>query len=443
MIKNKLKNLNQFLTKDIWKTSEEKFSFFKSFGLRQLKTVLLALRKFDQQHSRLQAASMTYYSILALVPSMTLLYGLMKGFGLEGTLKEQLDHNLPTHKELIDAIFNMAQAYVEKSHGTVFAGIGLALLLWGVFKTLTTIEEAFNDIWGIKEGKPILRKLSDYLAVFLICPLLLVCSGSAVVFISTQVHSIAQNFTYLGPLVPLIYAAFFFIPFLVIWLVFTFIYIFMPNTQVNFISALWGGFIAGTLYQVTQWSYIIFQVWINNANAIYGSLAAVPLFLVWLQLSWMILLFGAEISFARQYLKTYEFEPENITPSPSLRKLVALLITYRCVKDFERGEKPCTIQQIAEHLHIPARLAQQVTFDLVESNLLCKIYVDDNKIFAYHPARTINDIRLEDVINAIEHLGQEDIPIHESQEYKIISKHLEKLSGRFERKEQSLLLKNL
>src|SRR5207249_519737 len=121
-----------------------------------------------------------------------------------------------------------------------------------------------------------------------------------------------------------------------------------------------------------------------------GSLAAFPLFLTWLQLSWVIMLFGAEIAFARQYLKTYSFEPENIDPSPRTRKLVAFLIMYLSVKDFEQGRKPRTAQQIAEHLHLPGRLTQEMTFQLVKTGLLSQIHLEESKLYAYQPARTID-----------------------------------------------------
>ena len=443
MIKKKITSVIQFLKKDVWKTSVKEYSPFRLFSIQQLKIILLAAHTFGQKHSRSQAAAMTYYSILALVPSLTLFYGIMKGFGLEGTFRDQLYRNLSSHREFIDAVFNMAQSYVEKSCGTIFTGVGLTILIWGILRTLTTMEEAFNDIWGVKETKPLTRKLSDYLAVFTICPLSIILSGSITVFVSTQLPYVSENFSYLGPLISLIYTALFFFPFVMVWMVFTFIYIYMPNAQVNFISGLWGGLVAGTLYQITQWSYVIFQVWITRANAIYGSIAAVPLLLVWLQVSWMIVLFGAEIAFARQYLRTYEFEPEDIKPSPSLRKLVALLITYLCVKNFEQGQKPRTTQQIAEHLHLPGRLTQELISDLIETGLLCKIYLNDNKIFAYQPARTIDDITVEDVLNALEHLGQEDIPIRESRELKIITGHLKEFNAEIRRSKEHHLLKDL
>lgn len=440
---NQTKQLLQFLQKDIWSLPDTHGSRLKSFSIKQLKIILLAIYKFDQTHSRLQAASMTYYSVLALVPTLTLIYGLMKGFGLEETLKTELYRHLSSHREFIDALFNMAQSYVADMHGTVFAGIGLTLLLWSVFKTLNTIESAFNDIWGIKESKPVLRKLSDYLSVFLICPLLIILSGSVTVYVSTEINYIRETFFFLGPFVPLVYVFLFFMPFIVICMVFSFMYIFMPNTQVNFSAGIWGGFIAGTLFQIAQWSYILFQVWIGRMNTIYGSLAAIPLFLAWLQISWMIVLFGAEVAFARQYLKTYEFEPKDHDPSPHAQKLAALMIMYASVKNFEQGLGPCTVPKVSEHLHLPARFTQNIASDLVHAGLLSQVHIDESKIFAFQPARTIDDISVKDVLDVFEYRGQENTITQESKESKIVLNHLERISEKIAKAEGSILLKDL
>jgi membrane protein len=443
VIKDKVIDLLHFLKTDIWKTSDKECSLVRAFFIRQTKIILLAIHKFAQKRTRVQAAAMTYYSTLALVPSLTLIYGLMKGFGLESTFRDQLETRLSSHKELIDAIFTMAQSYVDKTQGTIFAGLGVALLLWGVFKTLSTMEDAFNNIWGVEEHKPVLRKLSDYLTVFLICPLLIILSGSLTVYVSTQVHHFTLNIFNLGPLAPIIYTALFFLPFMVISLVFTFIYIFMPNTKVKFTAGLLGGFVAGALYQVVQWTYIIFQGWINSMNAIYGSLAAIPLFLVWLQLSWMIILFGSEVAFGKQYFKTYEFEPEDIVPSPALRKQVALLLVYMCIKDFKEGKPPCLIQKMAEHLHLPASLAQEVAADLANAGIMTRVHFDDNKIFAYQPGMPIDTITIETVLDSLEHLGQEDIPIKETEEFKVVTAQLERLKIAQRVCSEKVLLKDL
>ena len=177
------------------------------------------------------------------------------------------------------------------------------------------------------------RRFTDYLSVMLICPILLIMASSVTVFINTQATLITQKIALLGAISPVIHVLLELLPYTVIWFVFTFIYIFIPNTKVNFTSGILGGVAAGTIYQVVQWAYVYFQVGVAKYNAIYGSFAALPLFLVWLQLSWRVVLLGAEVSFAHQNVDTYEFEQDCLSASYSFKKLLALLITHQLVKN--------------------------------------------------------------------------------------------------------------
>ncbi|MCR4336685.1 MAG: YihY/virulence factor BrkB family protein [Candidatus Omnitrophica bacterium] len=443
-MKKKITQWIQFFRKDIWTLSiQPEHSRRKTFLINQLKIILLAIRKFDQKHGRMQAASLTYYSVLALVPAIALIYGLLKGFHLEGILEQEIYKKLSGHESSLQTIFGLAESYLTDTSSSIFAGIGLTILLWTVFKSISTVEDALDTIWGVKESKPFLRKLSDYLTIFLTCPLLLIISGSLTVFVSTQLNYISQEITHLGMLIPIVQILLHILPFVVIWILFTFIYIFMPNTQVHFSAALWGGIIAGTAYEVVQWTYIIFQVGVTKFNAMYGSLAAIPLFLVWLDVSWTIVLFGAEVSFAKQNLKTYELECEKIKASSYTKKLGALLITYLCVKNFENVKAPWTAQQIADQAHIPLRLVQELTNELVGVNILSKVLLDDNKTLAYQPAQPLNEISIQKVIDAIEHYGEEELPFINEDRCKSIREKLEKMAETLQQSLRNTLLKDL
>ncbi len=438
----RIKKYINYFQKDIWTSPTKDCSKIQSFWIKQLKIIILALWKFNQKNLRLQASAMTYYAVLSFVPGLTLIYGLMKGFGLEDTLQQELNKRLSAHQELIGTIFDLSRNYIDNIQGGIFAAVGLVILLWTVLRVLITIEDSFNNIWGVKEGKPILRKLSDYLAIFFVCPLLFVLSGSLTVIVSTQALDPVWV-KELGPLLPMINVILFFLPFIVIWMTFAFLYILIPNTQVHVVSGLWGGLVAGTLYQCVQWGYVIFQVWISRSNAMYGSLAAFPLFLVWLQLSWMIILFGAEVSFAKQNLRTYESEPDKIEVSFSFKKLAAVLIAHLCVKRFEAGEKPLSLQDMAEFLRIPSRLAQEVAFDLVNGGILSKIAIDGHKDFSYQPARTINMISIQCVMDAMEHVGEEGIALRDSNEVIKIKSHVEELTAKIRKSPENILLKDI
>jgi membrane protein len=207
------------------------------------------------------------------------------------------------------------------------------------------------------------------------------------------------------------------LPYVVIWVLFTFIYIFMPNTKVKFRSGLVAGVAAGTLFQLAQWVYVTFQIGAAKYGAIYGSFAALPLFLIWLQLSWLIVLFGAEISFAHQNVHTYEFEQDSHSVSHSFKMLLSLAIAHRVVKDFCSGEKPADATQISEALDIPIRLVRQILFELSEARILSEIHRDEDQTVCYQPARDVAGLTVGDVVNALQNHGSCAIPVIESEEF--------------------------
>jgi len=240
-------------------------------------------------------------------------------------------------EEVLTTVISFANSLLANTKGGLLAGVGIMVLFWAVIKVLGNIEYSFNDIWGIKEGRTLGRKFSDYLSVMLLCPILMILASSVTVFITTQITLITAKVALLGMFSSIIFFVLKLLPYCLIWVLFTFLYIFMPNTKINFKSGILAGIIAGTLYQLVQWGYIVFQVGAAKYNAIYGSFAALPLFLIWLQLSWLIVLFGAELSFAHQNVDTYEFEPDSLNISDHFKKLLSLQTCHVLVKNFCGG----------------------------------------------------------------------------------------------------------
>jgi membrane protein len=302
-----ISNFFTFIRTDIWRIRLADLPFGKSFLIKQLRMIILAFRGYDEDRCLLRASSLTFYTLLSIVPVVAMFFGVAKGFGFERRLEKQLFERFPGQEEILGQVINFANSLLEQTRGGLIAGIGLLVLFWSVLKVLGHIEmAALNDIWGIKENRSWGRKFSDYLSIMLISPVLVLMSGSATVFITTQVTQITQKVELLGVISPLISFLLKFSPYVLIWALFTILYIIMPNTKVNFKAGLLGGVVAGTLYQIAQWAYISFQISAAKYNAIYGSFAALPLFLMWLQISWWIVLFGAELSFANQNVHTYE-----------------------------------------------------------------------------------------------------------------------------------------
>jgi membrane protein len=413
-----------FAQRDIWRIRRTELPPGKSFFLTLLRVLILSIRGFDEDRCKLRASALTFYSLISIVPVAAMAFGIAKGFGFEKMLEAQLRDKLAGQEEVFNNVLQFSQSLLENTKGGLLAGIGLVVLFWAVIKVLGHIEDSLNDIWGIKERRSLGRKFGDYLSIMLIGPVLIILSSSLTVFVTTQFNRIMERINLLGVFSPLIVLLLELLPFALLWGLFTFIYLFMPNTKVRFSSGLLGGIVAGTLFQAVQWGYITFQIGAAKYNAIYGSFAALPLFLIWLQLSWLIILYGAELSFAHQSVDTYEFEPDARLASHRLKTLLSLQIAHRLISNFAAGKPPLTAEQISHALEIPIRLVNEILFDLVRSGILSGTETDGNAERAFQPARDIHRLTIQQVIEAMELRGLNTLTIAPTPSYTALEEAL-------------------
>jgi membrane protein len=240
--------LIDFITTDIWRIRLKDIPRSKSFFLKQLRIIVLAVRGFDEDRCQLRASALTFYSLLSIVPVIAILFGIAKGFGFQEVLEKELLEKFSAHQAVLVQVMGFAKSLLETTKGSLIAGIGLAILFWTVIKVLGSIERSFNNVWGVKNPRPWSRKFTDYIAVILIAPLLFVLSSSITVFITSQVTFITEKFALLGFFSSLIFFLLKLVPYCIVWILFTFIYIFMPNTKVKFTSGLVAGIVAGSIY---------------------------------------------------------------------------------------------------------------------------------------------------------------------------------------------------
>ena len=440
-IGKKIKKTRDFIKHDIWRIRRTKLPPGKSFFLNLLRVLILSIRNFDEDKCALHASALTFYTMISIVPVAAMAFGIAKGFGFEKMLVEQLRDKLAGHEDILANVIQFSHSLLENTQGGVIAGVGLIILFWSVLKVLGQIENSFNDIWGIKQQRTIGRMFGDYLSLMLICPVIIILSGSLTVFITTQVTLITEKVAILGNLSFLVFLLLKLLPYTLLWGLFTFLYIFMPNTKVRFSSGLLAGVITGTIYQVLQWGYITFQVGVANYNAIYGSFAALPLFMAWLQLSWVVVLYGAEISFAHQNVDTYEFEPDARQASHRIKTLLSLQITHHLIRNFIRREKPLTDRDISNQLEIPIRFVNEILFDLVKCRIVSVTDTEGER--GYQPALDINTISIQYVIDAMEQRGDNTMPFAHTPEFETLSVLLETFGKTIERLPDNKLLKDL
>ncbi|MDD4358110.1 MAG: YihY/virulence factor BrkB family protein, partial [Smithellaceae bacterium] len=427
----------------VWRIRRKRLSPVKSFFLNLLRVVILSLRGFDEDKCQLRASALTFYSLISIVPILAMAFGVAKGFGFEKILEKQLREKLAGHEDILANVIQFSHSLLENTQGGLMAGVGVIMLFWAVLKVLGHIEESFNDIWGVKKHRPLGRKFADYLSLMLICPVILILSSGVTVFVSTQVAMIMEKFTILGSFRSTVFFLVELFPYTLMWGLFTFLFVFMPNTRVRFSSALLAGIITGTIFQVVQWFYITFQIGVVKYNAIYGSFAALPLFLVWLQLSWLIVLYGAELAFAHQNVDTYEFEPDALKASHRLRTLLSLQITHHLIANFRAGEKALTASEISNRLEIPIRFVNDILFELLESNILATTESEADTDTAYQPALDPDRLTIQYVMEAMERRGQNTMPFIHGAEFDALSASLESFRKAINQLPENILLKKL
>lgn len=398
-----------FVTYDIWRITENEVSGLKVFYINIIKTIILAVRGFLNDNLQTKAAALTYNTMLAIVPLLAVLLGIAKGFGFQEAVRDELLAYFPGQEVELHKAFEYVESYLMVAQGGVILGIGLVLLFYTVISLISSVEDTFNDIWQIHKSRPWYRRISDYLAMFIILPILLTASSGISIFMSTLQNSFLSQYVFLTPVLEFILRV---SPYVITSLAFATIYIALPNTKVNFSNGLIAGTIAGCAFQFFQYIYISGQIWVSKYNAIYGSFAALPLLLLWLQLSWLICLFGAELSYASQNVRKFSFDRDTRNISRRYKDFLTLLIASLIVKRFEKGEKPYTADELSSSYRIPIRITTQILYLLTEVGIIIEVNVgEDDRVAFYQPAIDIHKISVGYLFSCLDRFGSENFKI--------------------------------
>ena len=427
----------------IWHTSLSDISKGKSFVFKQLRIIVLAARGFMNDKVQLRASSLTLYSLLSVVPIAAIAFAIAKGFGLDQNLQDLITKELKTQPEVLDWLINVSGSALKQTRGGYMAGIGVIILFWSVMSLLDQIESSFNHIWQIRLPRPWYRKFTDYITLMLITPIFIILSSSITFFIGIELSDFLSRSTILDFFKPVVSFLVKLAPYLLTWISLTIIFMVMPNTKVKFVPAFVAGIVSGSIIQVLQWLYIDLQFGISKLNAIYGSFAAIPLFIIWLQATWTIVLIGAELSFANQNISRYEYESESLNVSHFQKKALVLLIMSRIIRNFSAGERPVSAENIAGLLKIPVRLATDLLQDLTNVDLVSEIHINEHKERLYQPALDINRMTVSFVLDRLEKKGTDYQIIAQDREYDKILAMLEKFDTLLDKSDSNILLKDL
>jgi membrane protein len=277
----------------------------------------------------------------------------------------------------------------------------------------------------------------------LIAPVFLIAASSVTVFIGTELSDFMNRVAILDFFKPIVSFFVKVIPYFIFWIVLTIVYMTLPNTKVKFLPALVSGIIAGTILQLLQWIYIDLQFGISRLSAIYGSFAAIPLFIVFLQSSWLIVLLGAEVSFANQNLSRYEYESEALNVSHYQKRALVIMIMNMITRNFSDGSKPLSAENIASNLKIPVRLVRDILQDLSNAELVSVIHDEDHTERLYQPAMDINKMTISWILNKLEKKGTEHQIFVKGKEYHRVVEMLDKFDDLINRSEANILIKDL
>ena len=407
-MKQKISDFWTFVTYDIWRITEDEVTKTKFSLYTIIKTVYLCINRFIKDRLINNASALTYSTLLAIVPILAILFAVARGFGFASLMEHQLRTGFGGTTETSEAILSFVDSYLSQTKGGIFIGVGLVMLLWTVINLVGSIEITFNRIWQVKKARSMYRKITDYFSMLLLMPILIVISGGLSIFMSTMLKEMS-DFVLLAPVMKFFIRL---IPFVLTWAMFTGLYVYMPNTKVKLKHALISALIAGTAYQAFQFLYISSQLWVSRYNAIYGSFAALPMFLLWLQISWTICLFGAQLTYAGQNIRNFSFDKDTQNISRRYRDFIAILIMSLIAKRFENNEQPYTAEELSEEHQIPIRLTNQTLYQLQEVDLIHEVATDHKSDpIAYQPSIDTGQLNVALLLDRLDTYGSEDFKV--------------------------------
>ena len=431
------------LNDKIWRAPKKEVNKWESFIYKQLRIIILAARGFANDKIQLRASALTFYSLLSLVPVIAIAFAIAKGFGLDKNLEQAIIDNANFQPQVTEFLLTNARSALEKTRGGYIAGVGMLVLFWSVMSLLENIESSFNHIWQVRTARVWFRKFTDYFTFLLIAPVFIILSSSITVFVSTELDKFMSTAPILTFFKPIVIFLFKFAPYILFWISMTILFIIMPNTKVKFMPALISGIIAGTILHLLQWVYFELQFGITSLNAIYGSFAAIPLFIIWLQTSWIIVLLGAELTYANQNIRRYEQEFESLKISYFQKRALMLMIMKKITKHFSAGEKPLSAEKIALALNIPVRLTNDILQDLNSIDLVSIVNGNDNSEQVFQPALDINKLTISYVFSRMDREGHSQITISKNVDYGRIVSLLEKFDTMIDQSGNNILVKDL
>ncbi len=391
------KKLNDFFVRGVWEIDTDSLGKLRSFVIKSLRLLYVAIREFTEGQLTLRAMSLVYTTLLSIVPLLAISFSVLKAFGVHNQVVEPflLKFLAPLGDRGEEITFKII-GFVENMKVGVLGSIGLGLLIYTIISAIHKIESAFNSIWRINKSRSLARKFSDYISVMIIGPVLVFTAiGLTTSLMST---AMVQKLISIEPFGSFFYFMVKISPYILISSTFTFIYIFIPNTKVKFRSALFGGVLAGVLWEATGWAFASFIVSSTKYAAVYSGFAILIMFMIWVYLSWIIVLVGGQVSFYHQYPQFLTAKKEVFSLSNRLRERLAFSVMFLICYNFHHNKKPWSLNSLVERMDLPVEPIYDVLNVLEQNNLIIETHDDPP---AYSPARDIDTITLKEFLRSV------------------------------------------
>ncbi len=410
MNKNYL-NIIKFFSVEIWKITSKDVSPIKYIVLSIIKKFILAMKFFNTKGVMDSAYALTYSTLLSIVPILAVVFAIARGFGFSKYIEDWFREALSGQPQVAETIIGFVNSYLVHTHSGIILGVGLVFMLWTVIMLTRNVEQTFNNIWQVTLKRSILRTFTDYLAMFFMLPIIIVLVSGISIFMANIVTQ-TREYLLLGPMM---HIAIDVMPYFIMSVVFITLYVFMPNTKVKISYAIVPGILAGVAMQLLQYFYIHSQMFISGYNAIYGSFAALPLFMLWVQISWTICLFGAELSYTNQNLEEFAFLAKTDDISHRYRLMMSAIILSKICKRFAEGKKPYTALGLKLDTNIPIRITNDLLNNMVKVNLISEYSTGCDCELVYQPAEALANITVGALIDRLESYGKWklNIDLHE------------------------------
>ncbi len=403
----KRQKISEFIQYDIWRWTSNELEdarFTKRIGLGVLKTIILVIRGFNSKQLNMTANALTYNLVFAIIPILAMILAIAKGFGFAEMIESHLQHVIPGGSNMMPEVMGMINRYLETAQGGTFIGIGLLILIWAVYSFFRNVEQAFNSIWDVRQPRSIIRQLTIYVAVLFFVPIVIITSTGLSLIVQTTIESqplLASMSEWHSTVVRLV-------QFVLVWLVFIWMYIAIPNTKVHFRSAVFPAVLMGTLFQLLQMLSMYVIVFLSRTSIVYGAFATIPILMMWLQWTCLLILIGAEMSFAIQNNEQFEYEKDLEKMSRRYKDFVTLFLLNKIIQRFENDELPYMATELAHDNNLPIRLVNQLLNRLVEVGLLRTVYVEQKEDKTYQPALDTHKISIGMVVDRIDKQGLEE-----------------------------------